>query len=244
MDRMIYVAMTGAKQVMEQQANTAHNLANLGTTGFRAQLDSFRAVPVEGPSLATRAFVLDATTGSDFSQGVVQQTGNALDVAIKGEGWIALQAADGSEVYSRAGNLGVSDGGVLLGQGGLAVAGDGGPITLPPEGRPSIAPDGTVSVMDARGVSNAVGRIRLVNPPAAELQRGDDGLFRMKSGDVPDADAMVRLAPGSVEASNVNAVDAMVNLIALSRAFDLQMSLLKNVESNEAKASQILSMNP
>ena len=244
MDRMIYFAMTGAKQVMEQQTNTTHNLANLSTTGFRAQLDSFRAVPVEGPGLATRAFVLDATTGSDYSQGLVQQTGNPLDVALKGAGWIALQAADGSEVYSRAGNLSVSDGGVLLGQGGLAVAGDGGPINLPPEGRPSIAPDGTISVRDARGVSTAVGRIRLVNPPPAELQRGDDGLFRTKSGDMPEADAMVRLAPGSLEGSNVNAVDAMVNLITLSRAFDLQMSLLKNAESNEAKASQILSMNP
>lgn len=244
MDRMIYVAMSGAKQVMEQQASTAHNLANLGTSGFRAQLDSFRSVPVEGQGLATRAFVLDATAGSDFSQGVVQQTGNALDVAIRGEGWIALQADDGSEVYSRAGNLRVNEGGVLVGQGGLAVAGDGGPITLPPDGRPSVAPDGTISVMDARGVSNVAGRIRLVNPPVAELARGDDGLFRMKSGQPAEADALVRLAPGSLEGSNVNAVDAMVNLIELARAFDLQMSLLKNAESNEAKASQILSMNP
>ncbi|MEO0318330.1 MAG: flagellar basal-body rod protein FlgF [Pseudomonadota bacterium] len=244
MDRMIYVAMSGAKQVMEQQSNTAHNLANLGTTGFRAQLDSFRSVPIEGQGLPTRAFVLDATTGSDHSQGVVQATGNPLDVAIKGMGWIGLQAEDGSEVYSRAGNLSVNDSGVLVGQGGLAVAGDGGPITLPPEGKPSIAPDGTISVMDARGVSTAVGRIRLVNPPVTDLERGDDGLFRMKSGDTPDADAMVRLAPGSLEGSNVNAVDAMVNLITLSRAFDLQMSLMKNAESNEAKASQILSMNP
>lgn len=244
MDRMIYVAMSGAKQVMEQQASTAHNLANLGTSGFRAQLDSFRSVPVEGQGLATRAFVLDATAGSDFSQGVVQQTGNALDVAIRGEGWIALQADDGSEVYSRAGNLSVNEGGVLVGQDGLAVAGDGGPITLPPDGRPSVAPDGTISVMDARGVSNVAGRIRLVNPPVAELARGDDGLFRMKSGQPAEADALVRLAPGSLEGSNVNAVDAMVNLIELARAFDLQMSLLKNAESNEAKASQILSMNP
>ncbi len=244
MDRMIYVAMTGAKQVMEQQTTTAHNLANLGTTGFRAQLDSFRSVPVEGPGMPTRAFVLDATTGSDFSQGVVQQTGNPLDVALKGAGWIALQAPDGSEVYSRAGNLNVDDSGMLVGQSGLPVAGDGGPITLPPGGRPSIAPDGTVSVMDARGLSNAVGRIRLVNPPVTDLERGDDGLFRMRSGDAPQADAMVRLAPGSLEGSNVNAVDEMVNLIALSRAFDLQMSLMKNAESNEAKASQILSMNP
>ena len=243
MDRMIYIAMTGAKQVMEQQTTTSHNLANLNTNGFRAQMDSFRAVPVQGASLPTRAFVLDATTGADYSQGVVQQTGNPLDIAVKGSGWIAMQAADGSEVYTRNGGLQVSDAGVLTGERGLAVAGDAGTITLPPDGRVSIAPDGTVSTIDPRGVSTAVGRIRLVNPPTSDLQRGDDGLFRMKSGQAADADAAVTLATGSLEGSNVNAVEAMVGMITLARAFDLQMSLLKNAENNEAKASQILSMN-
>ncbi len=244
MDRMIYIAMTGAKQVVEQQSTTAHNLANLNTTGFRAQLDGFRAVPVQGPNLPTRTYVLDATSGADFTPGLIQQTGNPLDVSLRGSGWIALQGMDGREVYTRAGALKVSDTGVLTGQGGLAVAGDGGPITLPPEGRASIAPDGTVSSMDARGVPTVVGRIRLVNPPNEQLDRGDDGLFRTKGGQPAEADAMVRLSPGSLETSNVNAVDAMVNLIDLSRTFELQMNLLKNAESNEAKASQILSMNP
>ncbi len=243
MDRLIYIAATGAKQVMEQQSTTSHNLANLNTTGFRAQMDSFRSVPVQGPSLPTRAFVLDATTGADVSQGVVQQTGNPLDVAVKGSGWIAMQATDGSEVYTRNGALQLSDAGLLIGERGLAVAGDAGPITVPPEGRVTIAPDGTVSTMDVRGVSTAVGRIRLVNPAASELQRGDDGLFRTTGGQPLQADAAVKLAPGSLEGSNVNAVEAMVGMITLARAFDLQMNLLKNVENNEAKASQILSMN-
>lgn len=243
MDRLIYIAMTGARQVMEQQTTTSHNLANLNTTGFRAQLDSFRAVPVQGPSLPTRAFVLDATTGADFTRGLIRQTGNPLDVAVQGGGWIAMQGADGREVYTRNGELKVSDTGVLTGLGGMAVMGDGGPISLPADGRASIAADGTVSTMDARSIVTVVGRIRLVNPPDAELQRGDDGLFRTRSGRPAEGDAMVRLSPGSIEGSNVNAVDAMVNLIALSRAFELQMNLLKNAESNEAKASQILSMN-
>ena len=244
MDRMIYIAMTGARQVMEQQTTASHNLANLNTTGFRAQMDSFRAIPVQGPSLPTRAFVLDAPTGADFSQGVVQQTGNPLDVAVKGKGWIAMQAPDGSEVYTRNGALQVSDAGLLVGDHGMAVAGDAGPISLPVGGRVAIAPDGTVSTMDARGVSTAVGRIRLVNPPENELKRGDDGLFRTASGQPAEADATVSLAPGSLEGSNVNAVEAMVGMIALGRSFELQMNLLKNAESNEAKASQILSMNP
>jgi flagellar basal-body rod protein FlgF len=244
MDRMIYIAMTGARQVMEQQATASHNLANLNTNGFRAQMDSFRAVPVQGPSLPTRAFVLDATTGADFSQGVVQQTGNALDVAVKGKGWIAMQAPDGGEVYTRNGALQVSDSGLLVGDHGMAVAGDAGPISVPVGGRVAVAPDGTVSTMDARGVSTAVGRIRLVNPPESDLARGDDGLFRTANGQPADADATVMLSPGSLEGSNVNAVEAMVGMIALGRSFELQMSLLKNAESNEAKASQILSMNP
>ena len=244
MDRMIYIAMTGARQVMEQQATTAHNLANLNTTGFRAQVDSFRAVPVQGPSMPTRAFVLDATTGVDYSQGAVHETGNPLDVALKGDGWIALQATDGSEVYTRNGELHVSDSGVLTGQGGLAVAGDGGPISLPPDSRVAIAADGTISAKDARGVSTVAGRIRLVNPPTDQLERGDDGFFRLRDGQPAQADADVRLVPGSLEGSNVNAVDAMVNMIALSRAFEMQMNFLKNAESNETKASQILSMNP
>ncbi len=243
MDRMIYLAMTGARHVMEQQSTTSNNLANLNTTGFRAQLDSFRAVPVQGPSLPTRAFVVDATTGSDFSQGVVQQTGRPLDVAIKGAGWIAMQAEDGSETYSRNGNLNVNENGVLIGAGRRAVAGDAGPITIPAESTVSVAPDGTVSSIDAQGAATALGRIRLVNPPPQQMVRGDDGLFRTSSGKPADNDSTVQLASGSLEGSNVNAVDAMVSMISLGRSFELQMNLIKKAESNEEKASQILALN-
>lgn len=243
MDRMIYLAMTGARHVMEQQSTTANNLANLNTSGFRAQLDSFRAVPVQGPGLPTRAFVVDATTGSDFSQGVVQQTGRALDVAIKGAGWIALQAEDGSETYTRNGNLNVNENGVLIGAGRRAVAGDAGPITIPAESSVSVAPDGTVSSIDAQGAATALGRIRLVNPPSQQMVRGDDGLFRTRSGKPADNDSTVQLATGSLEGSNVNAVDAMVSMISLGRSFELQMNLIKKAESNEEKASQILALN-
>lgn len=243
MDRVIYLAMTGARHVMAQQSTTANNLANLNTSGFRAQLDSFRAVPVQGPSLPTRAFVVDATAGSDFSQGVVQQTGRPLDVAIKGAGWIALQAEDGTETYTRNGNLNVNENGVLIGPGRHAVAGDAGPITIPVEASVLVAPDGTVSSINAQGAATVVGRIRLVNPPSQQLVRGDDGLFRTESGKPADADASVQLASGSLEGSNVNAVDAMVSMISLGRSFELQMNLLKKAESNEQKASQILALN-
>jgi len=245
MDRLIYTAMTGAKHILEQQATVSHNLANAATTGFRAQLDSFRAVPVLGEGLPTRAFVVDATVGSDFTPGPVQQTGRDLDVALQGAGWIAVQAADGSEAYTRHGSLKLSENGVLQTQAGLSVQGDGGPISVPPDVTLAIGRDGTVSAIPTGGKSNAVnvlGRIKLVNPEEASLERGDDGLFRVKGGEA-DADASVSVVGGALEGSNVNVVDAMVSMINLGRQFEMQMNLLKNAESNASKASQILSMS-
>jgi flagellar basal-body rod protein FlgF len=245
MDRLIYTAMSGAKQILEQQATNSHNLANASTNGFRAQLDSFRAVPVLGPGLPTRAFVVDATVGSDFAAGTIYHTGRDLDVAIQGEGWLAVQASDGSEAYTRNGALRLNENGVLQTQTGLNVVGDGGPITIPPGSSVSIATDGTISTSDPAnpGVPPAVlGRLKLVNPPQETMTRGDDGLFRVKGGGDADADPNVAVAGAALEGSNVNVVDAMVNMISLARQFELQMSMMKNAENNEAKAGQLLAL--
>jgi flagellar basal-body rod protein FlgF len=245
MDRLIYTAMTGAKHILEQQANNSHNLANATTTGFRAQLDSFRAVPVLGPGLPTRAFVVDSTVGTDYSAGPIQQTGRALDIAVQGKGWVAVELPDGGEAFTRAGSLKLSENGVLQTQNGLNVLGDAGPITVPPDVNVTISKDGTISTIAAGfqpGASTVLGRIKLVNPPETDIVRGDDGLFRLKGGGIPDADAGVTLIGGSLEGSNVNVVDAMVNMISLARQFELQMNMMKNAESNAAKASQLLAL--
>ena len=245
MDRLIYTAMTGAKHILEQQANTSHNLANASSTGFRAQLNSFRAVQVLGDGLPTRAFVVDATTGTDFTPGAIQQTGRALDVAVQGKGWIAVQLADGSEVYTRNGSLKVNENGVLQTQSGDNVLGDGGPISIPPDVSVSVGKDGTVTGIASGfkpGAATVLGRIKLVNPPEDSLVRGDDGLFRIKGGGEAEADPGVVLVGGALESSNVNVVDAMVNMIDLARQFELQMNMMKNAESNETKASQLFSL--
>jgi flagellar basal-body rod protein FlgF len=246
MDRLIYTAMTGAKQILEQQATTSHNLANATTTGFRAQIDQFRAVPVQGAILPTRAFVVDSTSGSDFRGGAIQQTGRALDVAVQGEGWIAVQAADGAEAYTRNGSLKLDENGVLLTRDGLTVMGDGGPLSIPPGRNIAMGKDGTISLVpdgsEATGLTT-VGRLKLVNPPEADLVRGDDGLFRLKDGNPADADPNVSLLSGALESSNVNVVDEMVNMISLARQFDMQMKLLQHAENNDGKAAQLLSMS-
>lgn len=246
MDRLIYTAMTGAKHVFMQQAGNANNLANASTIGFKAQEHRFRAVPVLGEGVPTRAFVVDASVADVFDSGPLMHTGRNLDVALEGRGWLALQMPDGSEAYTRAGSLDVNVNGLLQTKGGQTVVGDGGPINIPPDNTIEIAPDGTVSVVPTFGTpnnANAIGRIKLVNPPEADLVRGADGLFRLKSGDPADADPNVKLVSNALEGSNVNVVDAMVNLISLSRQFEMQIKMLQSADTNAQSADKILSLN-
>lgn len=245
MDRMIYIAMTGAKHILSQQTTVSQNLANVTTSGFRAQVDAFRAIPVIAPGLATRAYVVDSSVGDDLRPGVVQTTGRDLDVAIHGKGWIAVQGPDGKEGYTRYGSFAINPNGVLQTRTGLNVLSTGGPLTIPPDSDITVAPDGTISVIPTTGDKNQVtevGAIKLVNPPEDQLVRGDDGLFHLREG-IADVDPNVRIQSGALESSNVNASEALVQMISLARQFDLHMKLLQNAEQNDAKSAQILSQN-
>ncbi len=246
MDKLIYVAMTGAAQTLAQQATVSHNLANVGTTGFRAQYNMFRAVPVVGQGAPTRTFAIDTTVGANFAQGPIQQTGRDLDVAVQGAGWITVQGADGREAYTRNGNLQVSPNGVLQTRDGRAIMGDGGPISVPPDMNVTIAKDGTISAVQSGSRPSTVvtiGRMKLVDPPPAQLVKGGDGLFRLNSGGEAPADPAVTVASGALEGSNVNVVEAMVTMIDLARQFDMQMKLLQSADNNDRQAGQILNMN-
>ncbi len=246
MDRLIYTAMTGASQIVAQQATVAHNLANVSTSGFRAQIDAFRAASIPGEGLATRTLVQDDSVAADFTPGVIQQTGRELDMAIQGPGWFAVQGSDGTEAYTRNGALRISENGLLQTQRGQLVLGDGGPITIPPDSRLMVGADGTLSFLlpgVVPAVPEIIGRIKLVNPPADQLVRGDDGLFRTLGAAPAETDNQVVMLAGALEASNVSVVDAMVRMISLGRQFDTQMALLKNADGNASKADQILGLN-
>jgi len=244
MDRVIYIAMTGAREVTRQQAAISHNLANVSTHGFRQELNVFRALPVVGEGARTRAFVLETTPRTDFTQGVLQQTERPLDVALRGPGWIAVQGADGQEAYTRTGHLQVSQNGILQTTNGLTVLGDAGPITVPPDQEILIGKDGTISTVPVGRDLNAVttvGRIKLSNPNETDLLRGDDGLFRLKSGQPAPADANVTLVAGALESSNVNPAEALVNMVSLARQFDMNMRVLRAAQDNEGSANKVLS---
>lgn len=242
MDKLIYTAMTGAKATMGQQAAVANNLANVSTTGFRAEMHRLRAVPVQSEALPTRAFVVDSTEGSDFSSGPLSQTGRSLDAAINGAGWFAVSLPDGSEAYTRSGSFKLDENGILRTQGGLEVVGDSGQISIPPDNSVEIGGDGTITATPLTGAATAtpVARLKLVNPPEADLVRGADGLYRQRNGEQAVADETVRVGGGYLEGSNVNLAEQMVSMISLSRHYETQMRLLSNAQENDRSATQVL----
>lgn len=239
MDRLIYTAASGARALMQRQDGLTQNLANANTPGFRADLVAFRAVPVRGDGPTTRVIALEASAGFDDQSGPIQATGRSLDIAVTGRGYIAVEGPDG-EAYTRHGGLEVNAAGMLVAHGGLPVVGQGGPLNIPAGSIVSIGQDGTVSAQPQEGPPQVVGRIKLVNAAAAELRKGVDGLLRLASGEDAIEDPEVRIAPGALEGSNVNAVEAMVNMIAAARQFETQMKLLQNAEQNDQRAAQLL----
>lgn len=246
MDRLLYTAMTGAIHTMNQQATTSHNLANVTTTGFRAQVDSFRAVPVISEGSPTRDFVVDAEVGTDFRLGALQQTGRVLDLALLNNGWLVVDMPDGTEAYTRNGSLITTPEGLLQTREGHNIKGLEGPIVLPLDLQYMIESDGTVSATDDTTTPRTVmviGQLRLVNPPEEQLVRGTDGLFRMKDGTLPAFDPGVKLVNGALEASNVNPAETLVNIISLARQFELQMNMIKHADENASRAIGILTLN-
>jgi flagellar basal-body rod protein FlgF len=246
MDRLLYVAMTGAKQLMQAQALVSHNLANVSTTGFRADLARFEARPVTGPGYASRVNTVATGLGFDRSQGTLVQTGEILDVAIDGDGWLAVQARDGTEAYSRGGGLTVNSLGLLETERGELVLGDNGPVAVPPYTQIALAADGTVSVVpQGQGPQTMaqVGRLKLVNPDAARLEKRADGLIAVKDRAEVEADANVKLASGFIETSNVNVAATLVDMIEFQRQFDVAVRMMQTADQNASRAASLASIS-
>ena len=243
MDRGIYIAMSGAKQTMLAQAVNSHNLANANTTGFKADMAQFRSMPVYGEGLPTRVYAMTERHAIDFNSGTIQQTDRELDISLQGDGWIAVLAENGEEAYTRAGDLHTTSDGLLLTGTGLAVLGNGGPISIPPSEKMEIGNDGTISIItlgDSAATLAAIDRIKLVNPDNSLLAKGTDGLFRMKDGSAAESVAEVRIVSGSVETSNVSIVDSMVTMIELSRNFEMQIKMMETLSKNEEASAQLM----
>lgn len=245
MDRGLYVAMTGAKQIMQAQAVNNHNIANASTTGFRADAVAFTSEPIYGAGFASRVNAVAGDAGTDFSTGVMMSTSRPLDVAVNGKGFIAVQGADGKEAYTRAGDLQVTATGAVITATGFPVLSESGPISVPPSNQVTIGTDGTVSVVPmglSAAAQSQVDRIKLVNPATKDLQKGPDGLLRLKSGSKAKTDETVAIASGELESSNVNAAQSLVNMIELQRLYELQIKSINSTDQNEQAAQRMMTV--
>jgi flagellar basal-body rod protein FlgF len=246
MDKMLYVSMTGAVQNSLAQRAHANNLANISTNGFRRDFEQARSMPVFGDSFPARVYAMTERPGTDFTPGSLQETGRDLDVAIGGEGWLAVQAADGSEAYVRTASLNIDALGMLRTGNGLPVLGNAGPIAVPPEQKVEIGQDGTISIRalgEAPSVMAEVDRLKLVNPDLRQMEKGSDGLIRTKDRQPLEPDANVRVTSGFLEASNVNAVEEMTAILSLSRQFELQIKMMRTAEENSSAVARVLQLS-
>jgi flagellar basal-body rod protein FlgF len=243
MDRSVYISMTGATQTMRAQDAVSHDLANASTVGFKSELSAFQSTPVLGDGAATRINAVAQGIGKDYSPGTIQATGRSLDIAVKGSGWIAVQAADGSEAYTRAGDLQLGSDGSLTDGRGNPVLGTAGPVNVPDSAQISIGSDGTISTVPMGQGPNtvaAVGQIKLVNPDPTQLTEGTDGLMHLADGSQADADPTVSLAAGALEASNVNPSSELVKMISLSRQYEMQVRSIKTAEDDSDDSMKLL----
>ena len=245
MDRAVYVAMTGARHILLAQGLAGHNLANSNTPGFRGDLYAFTSSPIYGPGFPSRVNGVVRDSGWDASGGGMEATGRELDIAVQGTGFIAIQAPDGKEAYTRAGDLRVGPEGLLTTGAGHPVLGESGPVALPPYAQLTIGVDGTISIVPLGQAENtlaSIDRIKLVDPEAGALVKGGDGLLRTRDGAALEPAATVQVATGALESSNVNTAKSMVQMIELARAWDMNVKLIESTERNAAAAASLASI--
>lgn len=244
MDKLLYIAMSGAKQNMHALSVNANNLANAKTTGFKADMAQARSMQAFGEGMPSRVFAMLEKSSQNFDSGSLMQTSRDLDLAIQGPGWFAVQAEDGTEGYTRNGQFRMNEEGALETAEGELVMGEGGPLFIPlPVNNIHISKDGTIMVQPEgapSSVKEEVGRIKMVNPRVQELTKSSDGLFRRKDGLNEAADINVKVENGMLESSNVNPIGEMTAMISLQRQFEMQLKLMKTAEEIDASSASLL----
>lgn len=246
MDRMLYVAMSGAKEVMLSQANNSNNLANANTDGFKQDFNIFRAQHMQGPGWNSRAYSMDERPATDFTAGAIKVTGNDLDLVTKADGYLAVQTPAGDEGFIRSASLVVREDGSLVDVEGNPILNEGGaPVNIPPHKSIAFGNDGTISIVPADAEGNqmvVLDQLRLVKPDHKDLEKGLDGFIRQKPGLAVPEQANVQLISGALESSNVNTAEALVNMIELSRKYEMQIKMMTTTKTHAQKSDTLLSL--
>lgn len=243
MDRMIHTSLSAMRSAMARQTTTANNLANANTVGFRAEFATSRALWLRGGEFQGRAPTSGEVVAADMRSGAVTQTGRELDIALNGDAMLAVQADDGSEAYTRRGDLMVSQSGLLTTGDGVPVLGEGGPVTLPPADKVQIDADGRLWIIPEGGDATQlqeVARLKLATPAGSDVVKGIDGLFRVRDGGVLPSDPDARVTSGALEQSNVNVSAALIDMIDASRAWETQIKLLGQARDLDSASADLM----
>ena len=240
MDKLIFTAVSGAERLMRSQQVHANNLANLDTAGFRASMEVATNQALGGYGYDDRHLsTMQADTVSTRA-GAVRETGRPLDVAIGGQGYLAVQNGDG-EAYTRSGEIEIGPDGALSVH-DHPLLGEGGPIVLPQHTAVEVGTDGTISVLtEGAKQMQVVDRLRLVNATGAELTKNEAGLIVSRDGGNLPTDPNVKVRPRALEGSNVSAVEEMVATMSLNRSFEVQMRLFKASDSMNETGNKLIS---
>lgn len=244
MDRLVYTALSGLKGQMDAQATIANNIANASTIGFRADRVNFERMMVKGEGHDSRQPSAETVVDMDRRAGTVVQTGRGLDVAITGDNWLAVQAPDGSEAYTRRGDLRIAPSGVLETGDGFPVMGSGGPITVPPHDKIMIAEDGSISIVppgaDPAAPPQTLDQLKLVSDQGSRTVKGLDNLLHVRGGGALPADLDARVQTGALEQSNVNLTQSLVDMIENQRSYEVQANLLREAKSMDESAASLM----
>jgi flagellar basal-body rod protein FlgF len=229
----IYVATAGAVAQSNALDTTANNIANASTVGFHGDRIAFREAMGAARSVDV-ALVDGGTSRVDHQQGALTPTDNPLDLALDGDGYFGVDTPQGPR-YTRAGNLQIDEGRHLVNAEGATMRGEGGaPITIPPDAKVvSVESDGSVT---ADG--NTVGKLELVRFAPNQMRR-EGGTLYAATGN-PIAGDPPKIHSGVLEASNVNVVRGVVDLVKVSRTYESLMRVIQGYHDVESRAARDL----
>jgi flagellar basal-body rod protein FlgF len=247
MDQLIYTSLSAMRALMQKQAMTANNLANVNTVGFRGDMTNAQAVylPSNG-GISARAQTADSKDSANMDAGANVSTGRDLDVALDGDALLGVQATDGTEAYTRRGDLKVADSGLLTTGDGLPVMGDKGPITLPPADSVRIDRTGVIFIVPVGGDPNQpqqVDHLKLVSAAGSKIEKSDDGLFHVANGGALPSDPNARVTTGALEGSNVSVTRTLTDMIDASRAWETQVKMLAGAKEMDTSTAQLMDMS-